>query len=434
MTLATVAVGITAGLGGMLLGMLLHLVQHLAYGYSNARGHVSFLEGVEGAAPLRRLVALALCGVVAGVGWWAVYRWGRPLVSIARAVQPGGPQMPALTTIAHVLLQIVTVGLGSPLGREVAPREAGAVLADRLGRLAGLNPSWRRVLIACGAGAGLAAVYNVPLGAAFFVLEGLLGSFAIPVAVPAIAASAIAALVAWIGLGNQRIYELPAMAISPSLLISLLAWSVVAGPVMGLGAVGFVRLTTAARKRAPKDWRLLVWCCAVFPAIGLAAMRYPELLGNGRGMAQIGLAGGLTVQAALALMALRMVVTAAAIRAGGQGGLLTPGIAVGAMLGIAAGAVWSIFWPGVPVGAFALVGAAAFLGSSMRMPLTAAVLMMEFTRVRHDLLFPVLLAVAGSVATSYLLGVRPEIAATRTRDRSSTLEIGEEPDGPPLRG
>ena len=423
MALATVAVGIASGLGGMLLGLLLHAVQHVAYGYSNAHGHETFLEGARNASPLRRLAALAVCGVIAGVGWWIVYRWGKPLVSIARMVQPHGPRMPVLTMIAHILLQIVTVGLGSPLGREVAPREAGAMMADWLGRLAGLSPARRRVLIACGAGAGLAAVYNVPLGGALFVLEGLLGTFAIPVAVPAIATSAIAALVAWIGLGNQRIYELPVMAVSPSLL----AWSMVVGPIMGLGAVGFVRLTTMARQRAPHDWRLIVWCSAVFPAIGAAAIFYPELLGNGRGLAQVGFDGTIAVKTALVLLVLRMLVTAMAIRAGGQGGLLTPGIAVGAMLGIATGGLWSLLWPGVPIGAFALVGAAAFLGSSMRMPATAAVLMVEFTRVGHDFFLPILLAVASSVATSYLLGVRLEIAPAGTRDRTSTLEISAGP-------
>jgi len=421
MMLATVAVGVASGLGGMLLGLLLHGVQHLAFGYSNIHGHETFLEGTRAAAPFRRLAALTVCGVLAGVGWWAIYRWGKPLVSIARTVQPRGPRMPVIATAAHILLQIVTVGLGSPLGREVAPREAGAMMADGIGRLARLDPARRRVLIACGAGAGLAAVYNVPLGGALFVLEGLLGTFAIPVAAPAIATSAIAALVAWIGLGDQRIYDLPEIRISQSLMV----WSMVMGPVMGLGAVGFVRLTAAARKRAPRNWRLILWCCAVFPLIGVAAMWSPEVLGNGRGLAQVGLAGDVAVKTALILLALRMAATAGAIRAGGQGGLLTPALSVGAMLGVTAGALWSVFWPGPAVAAFALIGAAAFLGSSMRMPATAAVLMLEFTRVEHDFYLPLLLAVAGAAGTSYLFGVRIQTVAELPRDRTSTLELDE---------
>src|SRR5262249_50468401 len=166
----------------MLLGLLLHFVQHLAYGYSldAVVSNESFLQGVTAAPPFRRVAALTLCGAVAGIGWWAVYRFGKPLVSIKAAVGKGvpRPRMPALATTAHVLLQIVTVALGSPLGREVAPREMAALLATWLGSRAGLAAEEKRMLIACGAGAGLAAVYNVPLGGAVFILEVLLGTFA----------------------------------------------------------------------------------------------------------------------------------------------------------------------------------------------------------------------------------------------------------------
>jgi H+/Cl- antiporter ClcA len=81
------------------------------------------------------------------------------LVSIRQAVQKGG-RMPFWATLTHAILQIVTVGLGSPLGR-VVPRELGAALATRLCARANLTPECTRIKIACGAGAGLAAVYNV---------------------------------------------------------------------------------------------------------------------------------------------------------------------------------------------------------------------------------------------------------------------------------
>jgi H+/Cl- antiporter ClcA len=85
----TLLTGIGAGLGGMLLALLLHWIQHLAYGYSTA--HVisaeSFLQGVSDSAPSRRLAVLSICGLVAGLGWWTLYRFGRPLVSIRRALR-----------------------------------------------------------------------------------------------------------------------------------------------------------------------------------------------------------------------------------------------------------------------------------------------------------------------------------------------------------
>lgn len=391
----TVLTGIGAGLGGMLLALLLHAIQHVAYGYSVAHviGAESFLSGVTGAEPLRRLAVLVVCGIVAGGGWWALYRYGRPLVSIRRAVRAADPRMPFVSTMVHALLQIVTVALGSPLGREVAPREIGSLLAGRLAHAAGLTPDDCRLMVACGAGAGLAAVYNVPLGGAIFVLEVLLGTFELRALVVAVVTSAIAAIVAWLGLGNEHQYTVPAFVLSTPLV----AWSVVCGPLFGFAAYGFVRLTTRARADAPKDWRLPVFALLNFAVIGVLSMRFPQLLGNGKGPASLGFDGTLTIGLAAALLVLKVLIEAGSLRAGAEGGLLTPGLANGALLGIVLGGLWSAVWPGASLGGCALIGATAFLAASMQMPVTAVVLLLEFTRANHDSLVPMLLAVAGSL-------------------------------------
>lgn len=379
----------------MLLALLLHAIQHVAYGYSVARvvGTESFLTGVTAAEPLRRLLVLTGCGIVAGGGWWALYRYGRPLVSIRRAVRAADPRMPVASTTIHALLQIVTVALGSPLGREVAPREIGSLLAGQFAHRAGLTPDDCRLMVACGAGAGLAAVYNVPLGGAIFVLEVLLGTFERRALIVAFATSTIAAAVAWIGLGNEHQYTVPPFVLSAPLV----AWSIVCGPLFGLAAYGFVRLTTRARADAPKDWRLPVLALVNFAVIGLLAMRFPQLLGNGKGPASLGFDGSLTIGVAATLLALKVLIEAGSLRAGAEGGLLTPGLANGALLGVVLGGLWSAVWPGASLGACALVGATAFLAASMQMPITAVVLLLEFTRADHDSLVPMLLAVAGSL-------------------------------------
>ncbi|CAG9241042.1 Chloride channel protein [Burkholderia diffusa] len=395
MAAVTVLTGVGAGVGGMLLALLLHAIQHVAYGYSLAHvvGTESFLTGVTGAEPLRRLAVLVVCGLVAGGGWWALYRFGQPLVSIRRAVRAADPRMPFVSTTVHALLQIVTVALGSPLGREVAPREIGSLLAGRLAHRAGLTPADCRLMVACGAGAGLAAVYNVPLGGAVFVLEVLLGTFELRALVVAVVTSAIAAAVAWIGLGNEHQYTVPAFALSAPLV----AWSIVCGPLFGFAAYGFVRLTTRARADAPKGRLLPVLALVNFAVIGVLAMWFPELLGNGKGPASLGFDGTLTIGVAATLLVLKVLIEAGSLRAGAEGGLLTPGLANGALLGVVLGGVWSLAWPGASIGGCALIGATAFLAASMQMPITAVVLLLEFTRVNHDSLVPMLLAVAGSL-------------------------------------
>jgi len=391
-------VGIGAGLGGMSLALLLHAIQHIAFGYSLDRvvGDESFLQGVSAASGMRRVAVLAVCGVVAGCGWWVVYRFGRPLISIRQAVKAEDPRMPVGSTLGHALLQIVTVALGSPLGREVAPREIGSLWAGWLSHWAGLSPQQSRLMVACGAGAGLAAVYNVPLGGGVFVLEVLLGSFSLPNAAAALASSSIAAVVAWVGLGDESQYHVPHLVLSGGLI----AWSVLCGPIFGVAAYAFTRLTTRARAGAPRDWRLPLLSLLNFLVLGGFAMVFPQLLGNGKGPAQLAFDSSVTMGLAAALLVLKVALQASSLRAGAEGGLLTPGLSDGALLAVLLGGIWSAIWPGTPVGAFALIGAAAFLAASMKMPLTAIVLMAEFTHIEHDFMIPMLLAVAGSVCAS----------------------------------
>ncbi len=391
-------VGLGAGIGGMLLAMLLHLIQHWAYGYSLAAiiSPQSFLSGVTDAPPWRRTAVMALCGLIAGCGWWAVYALGRPLVSIKQAVNSDGAAMPA-ATLGHALLQIITVALGSPLGREVAPREIGALWATWVSRRAGLSSTDTRIMVACGAGAGLAAVYNVPLGGAVFTLEVLLQTFTLTAIVPAILTSVIAALVAWVGLGNESQYRLPHLEISPALI----AWSLLTGPLFGIAGHWYTRLATAARSRAPRDRRLVPWCLGVFGVIGAMSIWYPQLLGNGKGPMQLDLNGSIGLQLAATLLVLKLAATTASLRGGAEGGMLTPGMATGALMATLLGAAWNHAWPGTQLAAYAVVGAAAFLSSSMAMPLTATALILEFTRIDHDFLVPVLLAIGGAMASRF---------------------------------
>ncbi len=193
--IAVVLTGILAGLSGMVLALILHAIQHrllvTVTGRSSVRCH--FYRASRSRPRPRRIVAIVAGGAVAGFGWWLLGRYGQRRVSIAAAVANPCVPMPAGTTTIHALLQIVTVALGSPLGREVAPREMGALGAGMVARKLRLLEDETRTLIACGAGAGLAAVYNVPLAGALFSLEVMLLSFSWEKTLAAMMTSAIAA-------------------------------------------------------------------------------------------------------------------------------------------------------------------------------------------------------------------------------------------------
>ena len=393
LTVVTLLVGIGSGISGLLVSLLLHGIEHLAYGYSSG----TFLDGVLAGPPIRRVIALAIAGVVGAVGWWALRRWGKQVVSVESSVD--GERMPRLVTIANAGLQIVIVGLGASIGREVAPRELGALVAGWLSERAGLTARERRILVACGAGAGLAAVYDVPLGGAVFAVEILLAELSFATALPALATAAVATLVAQLAVPAGPLYTLPHLALTPSLLV----WSIIAGPVIGFAALGFVAAVRFALvHRISGNWILLVMP-VVFVAVGVLSIPFPSILGNGRALGQVAFDGVAPLLLVAALLIVKAVATTGTIYSGAAGGTLTPSLALGAALGAVLGGAWLLLWPGSPIAAFAFVAAAAFLASSMRAPFTALILIVEFTGQGPALLAPTMIAIAGSVAVTYLL-------------------------------
>ncbi|MFL0388252.1 chloride channel protein [Curtobacterium sp. 179-B 9B NHS] len=400
-------VGIAGGVAGISVWLALQAIQFVAFGYPFG-GH---REAADAPSGLNRFLALAAAGVLTGVAWWALRRWAKPVVSVTGAVD--GNRMPALATVANAAVQILAVGLGASIGKEVAPREIGAWLSQLVTARAGLTGRETRILVACGAAAGLAAVYDVPLGGALFAVEVLLGELTFATALPAFATSAIAAFTARLVIPDEVLYDVPAMHLSPSLLV----WAVVVGPLLGFAGVGFVKLTNRLQGMAPKGWHLLVVLPVVFAMVGLIAVPFPEILGNGRALGLVAMnatteaptfAGLSPIVFLLLLGIIRTITTSATIGAGAVGGTLTPSIAVGSAVGAALGGLWVLLWPadGSSLAAFAFVGAAALLATTMRAPFTALVLVVEFTQEGTDILIPSLLAITGSVAVSYLLARR----------------------------
>lgn len=243
--------------------------------------------------------------------------------------------------------------------------------------------------MACGGGAGLAAVYNVPLGGAVFAAEILYGSFTLPTILPALACSFIATIVAWIGLGNGPTYaDIPSFHFSGSLMV----WSVPAGCVIGILAVLYVRLIGWISHHRVSGTSVLWIMPAAFTLVGVVGIWYPQLFGNGKDMAHQAFLGVGSVGLLFALFALKPLVTALTLGSGASGGLFTPFLSTGAMLGAFLGVVWTHLWPGTPIGAFALVGAAAMVGSSMQAPLTGLVLILELTHSGFAIVVPMMAA------------------------------------------
>ena len=411
-----VLVGLGAGIGGAAFIELLRAIQHLAWSYHSGDS----LNAVKHTSSARRVLVLLVGGVVAGGGTMLLSRHSPGEVS--EAIWLRDARVPFWASIARGVHSIVIVALGASLGREAAPQQAGAAVASALSDWARL-PDWqRRLLVACGVGAGMAAVYNVPLGGALFALEVLLGTLTLPLVLPALATSLIATGIAWIALPTSPTYKIPSYPVSGSQIV----WAVIVGPIAGLAAIGWIRLIAMAHALRPSGWMKLVAPIIVFTALGALAIAYPQLLGNGKPVVQLALVAQLSVGLLAVLLVLKPLVTAACLGSGAPGGLFTPTLAYGVLLGGLLGEGWAQIWPGAPLGSYAIIGGAAVLGASMQGPLAAVVLLLELTHHADALMVPILIAVVEATVLARVLRA-PSIYSAR-------LSATSEPDGDAQRG
>jgi chloride channel protein, CIC family len=386
--------GLATGLFGAFLMWILVGVQHLAFAY-----HTGELQtAVEHASKVRRVVSLAIAGIVGGVGWYLVRHYLEGEKSeIDDALWSGDGSLSVRRSFLTSLISEVVIGMGASMGREAAPKLMGGVSGSALASWARLTSAQRRLLVACGGGAGLAAVYNVPLGGALFTAEILCGNLTLPVILPAVACAWIATATAWLYLPEHATYiDIP----SYHFTMTLLVWALLVGPVIGLVSSGYIRLIGWVSHHRASGRRILVTVPLAFFALGVIGIEYPQLFGNGKDIAHSVFLGEGGLALLFALLALKPLVTALCLGSGAAGGLFTPTLSTGAALGGFLGLAWSLLWPGSSVGAYAMVGAAAMIGASMQAPLTALALVLELTHSGFQIMVPLMAATVTATAVA----------------------------------
>ena len=383
---ALVMTGVAAGLFGAFMMYVLFNVEHLAFNFS----HGSFQDAVERSSNLRRITSLLVAAAIGGPAWYLLRRYTPGEKSeVDDAIWTGDGRVSFRRCLGTGLISELVIGMGASIGRENAPKLMGAASGTVVSGWLGLTGGQRKLLVACGAGAGLGAVYNVPLGGALFTVEVLLGTAFLPAVLPALACSFIATLTSWVYLPARATYvDIPAYRFTATLMICAL----LIGPVVGLLASGYIRLIGWVSFHRTSGIKLVPAMFVAFGALGLIGFAYPQLFGNGQDMAHDAFIGQGTLLLFLALSMLKPLVTAACLKSGAAGGLFTPTLSTGAAFGALSGLVWSHFWPGSPAGAFAMVAAAAMVGASMQAPLAALALVLELTHSGFSLVVPMMAA------------------------------------------
>jgi chloride channel protein, CIC family len=421
--IAVVLTGLCAGLGAALLTMLFKAIGLLAWGATTPS---ALLEAAWGASPQRHIGLLLGAGLAISLGQLALRRLtlGNG-IDVISAIWFEAGRMPVWRTLGTAVLSIVIVAMGAPVGREGAPKQFGAVFGNLLSTLHKLSDEQQRLIVAIGAGAGMAAVYSVPLGGALFALEVLRGALALRLVIPALAASLIATTTASFVVPNAPLYTVPAYPISPDVFL----WTLIASPIIGLWSVAFVRAIAWAYNIRPLGWGRFIAPPLVLFVIGVMSIVFPELLGNGQDVAQVLFLHPLEPVALAALVFIRPLATVASIASGAPGGLFTPSLAAGALAGAGLGQLWLWVHPGGDIGLCALLGAGAMLAASTQGPISSLVLMMELTGHARAFALPMIAAIVLATVTARLIEWRSVYEARLTDVEVAERLRAREPKG-----
>lgn len=405
LAIATIVVGIIVGCSSLILSVLLDLTERLFLHFEE-NNHFPVNINIT---PANRFFAVLIGGIIAAVIWYFLQRHYRP-VSIKSALS--GKRMPLGKTLIHVVTQIFFVGTGNSIGRELAPREAGAAFAQQWNRSVNsfqwlhLNKEDQRLLIAAAAGAGFAGVYIAPITGTVFCLELLYKQVNARAVSVSLTMSVIATMIGSIVKGYQPYYIVG----SRDFPLQIVPLAIFLGLVLGAAGTWFkkgVNLASAHRATTSRIlWQLpLLSLCA-----GAIAAFYPQIMGNGRGLAQLAMnTTGPSKQVLLALLfglVAKVLVTIFTIKCGGYGGILTPSIAAGAVLGVFIGIIYMQFFPVVTFAQCAVLGAAIFLAASQQAPLMAMFMLFEVCHLNFTAFVPLGIGVAFSIAMSKWLLAR----------------------------
>ena len=365
------------------------------------------------------LVTASAAATVSFAAWlvrrFAPYASGSGIPHVEAALNEELPPAPPGLIAVKFFGGLLAIGSGLALGREGPSVQMGAVIAHYVGKRAGRGWPDRRVLLAAGAGAGLAVAFNAPIAGAIFVLEELVARFDTRIAIAALGASTTAILVARLFLGDAPDFQVATVAYPAAttwpLFVALGASAGVAATLYNRTLLGAISVAKRLGHR-PVELQAAV----IGAAVGALAWFAPGLVGGGDQITQRVLSGEAILTVIPMAFLLRFGLGAVSYAAATPGGLFAPMLVLGAQLGLVFGAICRIAFPelGIDPEAFAVVGMAAFFTGVVQAPVTGMVLVVEMTAAFTTLL-PMLGACFAAILVANLLHSAPIYESLRVR-------------------
>lgn len=358
------------------------------------------------------LIVVTACAGASGIAAWLVRRFsptasGSGIPCVEAVLKGELQEAPFRVIIVKFFGGLLAIGSGLALGREGPSIQMGASIAHFVGKIFHRNWPDCRVLIAAGAGAGLATAFNAPIAGALFVLEELVRRFEPRIAIVALGASSSAIVVVRIILGDMPDFHLQTLAYPSNVMKPLFF---ILGLLAGITAIAYNKAIIGAMAAVEKlhGWPAELRAAVIGGAVGTLAWIAPDIVGGGDFITQRTLLGMGTLSMLPLLFLVRFGLGAASYASETPGGLFAPMLVLGAQLGLFFGILCRTLSSDFSIKpeAFAVVGMAAFFCGVVGAPLTGIVLVTEMTG-NVSMLLPMLGACFAAMLVPTLLGTAP---------------------------
>jgi CIC family chloride channel protein len=414
-SLLALGLGVITGIGAVLFRDLIGVIHNLFF-----TGHALLHYDANvftAPAPWGMLVILVpmigAIGVTFLVTNFAPEAKGHGVPEVMDAIYHKGGVIRPVVALVKSLASALAIGSGSSVGREGPIIQIGSALGSTLGQIVRMPAGQRIALVAAGAGAGIAATFNTPIGGVMFAIELMMPEVSVETFLPVAIATGTATFVGRWFFGDTPAFHVPplqAMAVDSNALIVLILFAVL-GALSGVAAAGFIKGLHLAEdlfdRIKLRYLRHMLGMLAVGVLMYVLLRIFGQYYVDGVGYATVQaiLAGQISAFWLLALLGLcKALATSVSLGSGSSGGIFSPSLFMGAALGGAFAALWNV--AGLPiqlsVPAFAMVGMGAMVGGGTGAVMTAVTMIFEMT-LDYSIVMPMIVAVAMSIGARRVL-------------------------------
>ena len=415
LSVLALVVGIVTGCGAVgfreLIGLIhnLFFLRRLSFGYeanlftpASPWGALIILVPVIGAA-----------GVTFLVSTFAPEARGHGVPEVMDAIYYRRGIIRPIVAAVKSLASALAIGTGAAVGREGPIIQIGSAIGSTLGQWIPMLPGERILLVASGAGAGIAATFNTPIGGVMFAIELLMPEVSARTFLPVAIATGTATFLGQMFFGQQPAFAVPRLAplaVDVQSALTLACYAVL-GAITGIAAAGFVRglhlIEDLFDRIKERYTRHMLGMLLVGVLIYVLHERFGHYYVSGVGYATVQaiLAAQLTAGGLLVLLfGCKLLATTLSLGSGSSGGIFSPSLFMGATIGAAFAALLSaLHLPlALDIPTFAAVGMGAMVGGGTGAAMTAVTMIFEMTRA-YDIVLPMIIAVAFSVGVRRLL-------------------------------